>query len=169
MGAVTFSAPALSRRVGSKVLAHTVERPASDRHARSKEVIQKTLISRAEVAATAQAELAIDKDVLSTLLAKQKSPGYAHMRGYEMDALMAHAEGRFVDMMAAILVNHKLSTDRVQSLTAALDYLLGNDDYRRSFKYWEHMSTIGLHWTNRKIELFSAVQAEIETELQARR
>ena len=169
MGAVTFSANALSRRLSANVLDNTTERPASVRHARVREVLLKGLTQRAAAAAAMAANLAVDKDVFSTLQAKQKAPGYAHMRGYEMDALMAHAEGRFVDLIAAILDNHKLGTERVQSLTSALDYLLGNDGYQRTFKYWEHMTAISLHWTNRKIELVTAVQSEIDTELQGRR
>jgi phospholipid N-methyltransferase len=164
MGAVTFSAQALTRRVGSKVLAHTVERPASDRHARKQEVITETLQSRAAAAENTLTELSIDGEVFSTLREKMKSPGYAHMKGEEMDALMAHAEGRFVHMIEAILLNHKLSTERVKSLTSALDYNLGNDQYKQTFKYWAHMTTIGLNWTNKKIELFENVSRDIKEE-----
>jgi phospholipid N-methyltransferase len=168
MGSVTFSAQALTRRIGSKVLAHTIERPASDRHARKQEVITEALQSRAAAAENTLAELAIDGDVFSTLRDKMKSPGYAHMKGDEMDALMAHAEGRFVGMIEAILLNHKLPTERVKSLTSALDYLLGSDQYKKTFKYWEHMSTIGMNWTNKKIELFEKVYSDVSEEQLAR-
>lgn len=168
MGAVTFSPAALTRRVGAKVLQHTVGRPATDRHDRTHEVLQETLASRAAAAANVQSSLGVDQDVFAKLIAKMKSPGYAHMKGYEMDSLMAHAEGVFVDMIAAVLENHKLTTERVNSLTAGLDYLLGNDDYKKTFKYWNHMTTIGLNWNNRKIDLFNDVQVAILEEQQAR-
>ena len=169
MGAVTFSPVALTQRVGANVLKHTTQRPATTRHQRSQEVITKALADRATAAAQVQTELAVDSDVFRTLLMKMKSPGYAHMKGYEMDALMAHAEGNFVDMIAAILDNHKLSTERVSSMTAALDYLLGNDDYRKTFSYWRHMSQIGLNWTNAKVDIFTNIQQLIVDEQQARK
>lgn len=168
LGAVTFSPRTLVARVGANVLANTVERPASERHARKSEVVRSTLESgKAKVEATLSS-LHTDDKALRRLAREMKSPGYAHMTGEEMDSLMRHAETVFVSMFEAITTNHGAGTHRVESLTAALEYLLSRDNYRQTFEYWLKMVTVGIEWTHAKTVRFVEVQEKLQQEMSER-
>lgn len=166
--AVTFSPETLSKRIGSQVLAGTVGRPATNRHARKAEVVMEGLQSRGAKADEVLATLKTDEQVFQTLAKEMKSPGYAHMSGEHMDSLMAHAEKVFISMFEAITTNHGAGTERVESLTAALNYLLSGDDYRKTFSYWRHMVNTGTDWTRAKYARFEVIRAEIDKEITVR-
>ncbi|HET7320283.1 MAG TPA: hypothetical protein VFI84_01705 [Candidatus Saccharimonadales bacterium] len=162
--AITFSPEALAQRIGANVLSGTTNRPATVRHERKSEVLYTQLAKRQEIVQKTLDNLEVDEWVFATLLHEMRSPGYAHMDQDWIDALMAHAEWRFVSMFEAITTNHGAGTERVESLKSALDYLL-NNDYKKAFNYWRHMSNLGQAWTRAKIERFRSIESDIQEEL----
>ncbi|HET8709219.1 MAG TPA: hypothetical protein VFL85_02965 [Candidatus Saccharimonadales bacterium] len=163
--ALTFSPRTLARRVGSQVLAGTFDRPASERQARRKEVVLQSLETNKAKASGVLVTLRDDAQALSRLAAEARAPGYAHMRGEEMDGLMQHAETVFVSMFEAITTNHGAGTDRVESLKAALDYRLSADSYKETFGFWRDMITLGVEWTRAKGSRFAHVCNALDEEI----
>ena len=171
-GDLTFSPRIHAQRLGGRVLAATEDRPATDRHARKTEVTEQGLRKQHEKAVARLEVLTTDETVFSNLLKYMASPGYAHVDQEAIDGLMAHAEGVFVQMFEAITTNHKAGTERVESLKAALDYLLTasdeKGDYKRTFGYWRAMCLLGKHWTRLKQRAFRNVKASIAEEYKTR-
>lgn len=166
-GAITISPAEVSRRIGANVLRHTVDRPPTERQARRQEVIIDDLRKREQKVSDIIGGLHADSDALQKLRREMQSPGYAHMTMDDIDTLMARSEEIYVKMFEAIVANRQLDTERTTSLTAAMEYLVTADDYKKTFKYWKEMSSLAFSWTEAKISRFTIINERISQELQA--
>lgn len=166
--AVTFSAPTLAKRLGNQVLSATKYRDPDARNARKAEVIRIGLESQISKVSTVLSELYGDRQVTRALRKEMRSPGYAHYTGEQMDAMMKRVESIIVKMFEAITMNREANTNRVESLTAALDFRLSGDDYKQTFTYWQQMTDLSTDWTANKINRLELVKAEVLEELSKR-
>ncbi|MGH7241359.1 MAG: hypothetical protein ACREGB_03630, partial [Candidatus Saccharimonadales bacterium] len=80
--------------------------------------------------------------------------------------LIKTTEGVMVKMFRAIIENRGLNTERTESLTAAMEYLVTADDYRGTFKFWQEMSSLAKSWTDAKIKRFTKIEENIARELE---
>ncbi|CAN5419481.1 hypothetical protein BH09PAT4_BH09PAT4_02570 [soil metagenome] len=167
-GAITISPEEVGRRVGANVLKHTADRPATERHARRDEVVGNDLQKRTAVAQETLVSLNDETDQIQRLRKEMKSPGYAHMTLDEMDGLMRTTEEVFIKMFQAIVENRGLGTERTESLTAAMQYLVAKDDYKATFKFWQEMSSLAQAWTDAKIQRFIPITERLNKELEAK-
>jgi hypothetical protein len=165
-GAITVSPAEFSNRVGAHVLKHTTERAPTERHARRDEVVKQQLQKRYEAARDTLQELQSESEQIERLRKEMRSPGYAHMTLDDMDGLMKTTEGVMNKMFRAIIENRGLNTERTDSLTAAMEYLVTADDYRQTFTFWQQMSSLAKGWTDAKIKRFTTIEMNLIQELE---
>lgn len=156
--ALTIYPEALAKRVGARVLSGTHDRPADARQSRKTEAVQGALQARIEHARDVLERYDQNKTDLEALLHESQSPGYAHMTQKQMDGLMRRCEDIFITMFDAIVSSKGLGTKRTESLTAALEYILSADDYKRTFNAWVGMSELALSWTKAKARRFQYIE-----------
>ena len=166
-GAITISPEEVGRRLGANVLRHTKDRSATERHARRQEVVENDLHRRTQLAETTLTELNQELDQVERLRKEMRSPGYAHMSLDEMDGLMKTTETVFIKMFSAIVENRELGTERTESLTAAMNFLVAADDYPSTFKFWQQMSALASAWTKAKIQRFEPIKSRLDAEAAA--
>ncbi|HSX37014.1 MAG TPA: hypothetical protein VLG13_02770 [Patescibacteria group bacterium] len=167
-GVITFSAQTLAKRIGTRVLTGTVGREPSERNARKAQVIRERLETQLQRVEACLTNLGVDLDVLLTLGNEMKHPGYAHLQGDEMDAVVAHSEGVYVSMFEAILTNRGLGTNRVRALTLAMYSKMEGPKYKESFSYRHHLNNLGIDWTRAKTRHLTEVHTNVQNELNER-
>lgn len=161
-GAITISPEQVGKRLGAKILRHTTDRPATERHARRREVVEADLRARITAASETLAGLTEEAERIDRLRKEMRSPGYAHMTLDEMDGLMKTTEDVFNKMFRAIVESKGLGTERQESLTAAMEFLVAEDNYKKAFDYWQQMSSLALSWTHAKIKRFEPIKTRLE-------
>jgi hypothetical protein len=164
-GALTISPAELARRIGAKVLSSPKDRTPTEKHARRQELVVQGLLQRQQKVQIELVRLESEAAQLERLQKEMKSPGYSHMSMEQIDGLMAAAEKVYVDMFTAIVENHGLPTERTQSLTAAMEYLVTADDYKATFKYHKAMANLAHSWVRAKISRFIPIEENIAEEL----
>lgn len=167
-GSLTFSPQMVARRIGSQVLSGTQGRNQDSRISRTNEVVNGSLQERLKKITDLITSLDIDKDAAKRLEDEMGNPGFAHMNVAEMSGLMSHIEGIIRTMVEAIASKHSIDADRLEGVNAALNYRLGDPNYRDAFGYWKDMTNLSGQWTRRKLKIAEKMKTSLEAELKIR-
>lgn len=167
-GSLTFSPRMLASRIGSQAVVGTQGRHQDSRVSRINEVVNESLQQRLKKVSDLITSLEADRNAAKLLEDEMKSPGFAHMNVAEMSGLMSHIEGIIHTMVDAIASNQSVDADRLEGVNAALDYRLGDPDYRGAFGYWQEMTNLSGQWTRRKIKIAEKMKKNLEAEIKIR-
>lgn len=167
-GSLTFSPRMLASRVGGHAIVGTQGRNQDNRISRVNEVVGDTLQGQLQKIDDLITSLSVDKDIAKTLEDEMNTPGYAHMTVAEMGGLMSHVEGKVRAMVDAIALDRSVNADRLKGINAALDYRLGDPNYRTAFGYWRDMTNLSGQWARRKLKVAEKMKKNLVAEIENR-
>ena len=167
-GSLTFSPRLLASRIGGNVIAGTEGRNQDSRIARANQVVSGSLQDRLSKLDDLVATLDTDSAAFKRLGEEMLTPGYAHMKVGDMSSLLSRTEGTIRSMVDAIAMERAVDADRLKGIHAALEYRLGNPDYRQAFDYWKEMTDLSGLWTRRKLRIAKNMRTKVAAEIENR-